>query len=153
MRTLWILVADAALARVLVQPAANAELEETETLTDAAAHAQRSDLRRDAYGRRGGGDLQRDGGNATSSAGDDELHREADLFARRVADRLAELHRKQGFEGLFVIAEPQFLGRLRQVLPEAVTAVVVGTSNKDLIHADLRTIRAHVAEQLPTRGA
>lgn len=153
MRTLWILVADAALARFLVQPAANAELEETETLTDAAAHARRSDLRRDAYGRRGGGDLQREGGNATSSAGDDELHRESVLFARRVADRLAELQRKPGFEGLFLIAEPRFLGHLRQVLPEAVAAAVVGTSDKDLIDADLRTIRARVAGQLPTRGA
>jgi len=139
MSTLWILVADAAVARILTLPAPGADLEDVEQLTDAAAHARRADLRRDAYGRRGGGDL-RMGGNATSSASDDEQHREAAAFARRVAERLGEAYRQQRFDALRLVAEARFLGLLRKALPPEVAAVVQDEIDSDLVHADRREL-------------
>src|SRR5947209_5655748 len=53
MKSIWILVADESLARIFASHADSAPLVVVEELTDAAAHADRADLRRDAYGRRG----------------------------------------------------------------------------------------------------
>jgi protein required for attachment to host cells len=139
MSTLWILVADAAVARILNRPASGTDLEDVEQLTDAAAHARRADLRRDAYGRRAGDDL-RMGGNATSSAGEDEQHLEAEGFARRVAERLDQAHRQGRFDALQVVAEPRFLGLLRKALTPQVAAAVVGEVDKDLVHDDRRAL-------------
>ena len=74
---LWVLVADEGVARLLKLPEEGGDLEDVTTLTDAAAHANNADLRRDAAGRRGN--------NVTASAGVDESHQEAMSFAARVA--------------------------------------------------------------------
>ena len=78
---LWVLVADEGVARLLRLPEEGGDLEDVTTLTDAAAHADKADLRRDAAGRRGN--------SVTASAGVDELHQEAISFASRVAKSLA----------------------------------------------------------------
>src|SRR5687767_12144785 len=72
----WILLADEGRARILETRKQGEDLAEIEEMTDPAAHADNADLRRDAYGRRGGDDL-RMGGNATSSAGEEKLDHEA----------------------------------------------------------------------------
>ena len=135
----WVLVADEGIARIYERPASGGDLEDVEQLTDAVAHADRADLRRDAYGRRAGGD-PRMGGNVTSSASDDELHREGALFAARVAERLAEALQQKRFEALHVVAAPRFLGQLRKAFDRHVSGCIVGELAKDLIHADRREL-------------
>src|SRR5690606_13861890 len=99
MRTTWVVVADEGLARIFEIPGRNEDLVELETLTYAPARADAADLRRDAYGRRaGGGTLS--GSYLTASAGEDELHREAELFARRLAQWMLEKKRAHAFEAL-----------------------------------------------------
>ena len=56
METIWVLLADEGRARILAMRRAGRDLEEVDELTDAAAHADDADLRRDAYGRRSGAD-------------------------------------------------------------------------------------------------
>jgi len=114
MRTTWVLLADEARARFLELPDDGGDLREVDQMTHASSQADIADLRRDAHGRRGHNDL-RMGGNATASAGEDELHREADLFARRVAERLSQAQQSQRYAELRVAAAPRFLGHLRQV--------------------------------------
>ena len=87
METTWIVLADEGRARILATRAPGTDLAEVEEMTDAAAHADNADLRRDAYGRRAGPD-QRMGGSAVSSAGEEKLDHEAELFARRIAGGL-----------------------------------------------------------------
>ncbi len=137
--TEWIVVADAAVARILARPSPDTDLQEVEQLSDSAAHASEAALRRDAYGRRGGDDL-RMGGNATSSAGLDQEHLESIGFARRVAARLHEALQQKRYETLRIAADPRFLGQLRKELSPQVAAVVKEDLDKDLVNEDLRSL-------------
>jgi len=123
-RTTWVVVADEALARIFEIAGNGEDMVEVETLTFASGRADGADLRRDAYGRRAGsGTLS--GSYPTASAGEDELHHEAELFARRVADWLLEKKRANRYETLKIAAAPRFLGLLRKMLDPQVAADVV----------------------------
>jgi protein required for attachment to host cells len=135
----WIVLADEGRARILAMREPGTDLAEVEEMTDAAAHADNADFRHDAYGRRGGSDL-RMGGNNTESAGEEKLDHEAELFARRVADLLAQAHRQGRFERLRIAAAPRFLGRLRKVLAPQVAQVVDDELDKDLLQLDRRAL-------------
>lgn len=128
----WVVVADAGRARFLTRDHAGQDLEELETLTDAAARADNADLRRDAFGSRNGGTM--------ASAGEDKLDHEEELFARRVAQRLLEAHQARRYDQLRICAAPHFLGRLRKVLAPEVTAAVVDELDKDLLQLDARAL-------------
>jgi protein required for attachment to host cells len=136
---LWVLTADEAFARVLALPGRGQDLEEVELLTDAASRADEADLRRDAHGRRaGGGTLA--GGNVTTSAGESELHQEAQLFAHRVAQWLAEAHQKGRFTALRIAAAPRFLGLLRKALSTPVAQAVIDDCPLDLVKLNRREL-------------
>ncbi len=140
----WVLVADEAIARIVALQGAGKAAEPVEELTDAAAHADADDLRRDAQGRRAGGAptpgptgslaAQRGSSTATASAGEGPQHIEAEKFARRVAERLEERLREGRFDELQIIAAPRFLGLLRKALSQAVLSTVTRQIDKDLIH-------------------
>jgi protein required for attachment to host cells len=143
-KTVWVLVADEAVARFLLWNGDVGELENLETLTDAAAHANEGDFDRDAAGRRTPGHNvgARQGGthhasspsSVTASAADAEGHLEAKDFARRVAQHLTEAWRSRRFDELRIAAAPRFLGHLRKELDAKVSASVSEELNKDLIH-------------------
>ena len=118
-KKIWVLVADEAIARILQWPGRGVELVPVEELTDPAAHAKGTEVNSDAFGRRSAGAPAGVIGNAiqagaTASAGEDVQHRQADLFARTVAQRLDERLREQRFDELRVAAAPRFLGLLRR---------------------------------------
>ncbi len=140
-KTIWAVVADEAIARLLERPDNGGELQPVEELTDPAAHAKNAELRDDAHGRRDGGQPATPGGGpqnqpgtVTTSAGDSQQHLEAERFAKRVADRLGERLRERRYDELRIAAAPRFLGNLRKALPAQVTAVVTRELDKDLIH-------------------
>lgn len=145
-KTIWVVVADEAIARILERNADSGELEPVEELTEPAAHAKGQDLRRDAVGRRaatGSGRLATPG-NATASAGVDERHLEADGFARRVAAHLeAALHAGR-YDELRLVAAPRFLGLLRKQLHSEVSKRVSESLDKDLVHMVNSDITARV---------
>ena len=136
---LWVLLADEGRARILELREEGADLQEVEELTDAAAHADNADLRRDAYGRRAGSGTNLASSN-TESAGEEKLDHEADLFARRVAERLMQAHRQQRYSQLRIAAAPRFLGRLRKHLDAEVMQVLVDELDKDLLQLDRREL-------------
>jgi protein required for attachment to host cells len=131
MEPTWVVVADEGCARFFSH-SADEELTPVDELTDAGAHADNADLRRDAYGRRGS--------SVTSSAGEDKLGHEAEGFARRIAERLAQAHREQRYVELRIAAAPRFLGRLRRVLDPEVAKTVVEEIDKDLLQLDRREL-------------
>lgn len=144
--TIWVVVADEAIARILERTEDGDELEPVEELTDPAAHAKGQDLRRDAVGRRaasasGGLATQ---GNATASAGADERHLEADGFARRVAAHLETALHQGRYDELRLVAAPRFLGLLRKQLHPEVTKRVRESLDKDLVHMVNSDITARV---------
>jgi len=121
-------------------------------ITDEEAHARRRDLRRDAHGRRAGGD-QRMGGNVTSSAGDDELHLEGAQFAARVAQWLAQALQQKRYDDLRIVAAPRFLGQLRKALDKHVADVVVAEVGKDFTHANRRELTERFFPRPPPHTA
>lgn len=148
MTTTWIVVADEGRARILAQPQRGAELQEMEELTDAAAHAREADLQRGPHGRRahsGVGPVS----SITTSAGADPLEREADLFARRVAEFLSQALQQQRFGALHIAAAPRFLGRLREHLSPQVQQTVAQEINKDLLQFKGRELAQRVFGEEP----
>ena len=146
-KTVWVLVADEAIARILRWPDDGDELEDVEAMTDPAAHAREGDFQRDAAGRRAGSAPQgssrstqqqrlRGASSVTASAGEENVHLEAQAFARRVAAHLAEALRQKRFDELRIVAAPRFLGHLRKELDPQVQAAISDELNKDLIHED-----------------
>src|SRR5687768_1953816 len=100
MASTWIVLADEGRARILEMPDRGGDLVDVDELTDAAAHADNADLRRDAYGRRAPSGAGAMPGSNTESAGEEKLDHEAELFARRLAEHLAQARRAQKFEQL-----------------------------------------------------
>ena len=147
MKKIWVAVADEAITRFLQWPEVGDELESVEELTDADAHAEGAELRRDAEGRRAGSGTSpnthgqlRSSASVTSSAGEAAQHQHAELFAKRVAEHLSEALQKKRFDELQIIAAPRFLGLLRKALSPQVAAVVTIELNKDLVHMENRDI-------------
>jgi protein required for attachment to host cells len=146
MDTTWIVLADEGRARILERTDAGVDLQEVEDLTDAAAHAHNADLRRDAMGRRSPSDGHGANagsmmpGSSTSSAGEEKLDHEAELFARRLALRLTEARRAHRYDHLRIAAAPRFLGRLRKALDDEVRNVLDDEIDKDLLQLDRRSL-------------
>ena len=136
----WVLLADEGRARILEMRKPGTDLAEVEELTDPAAHADDADFRHDAFPRRGGGGPQRMGSDAVGSSAEDKLDHEAELFARRVSERLTQAHRQGRFQHLHIAAAPRFLGRLRKVLEPQVVKTVVEELDKDLLQLSRRDL-------------
>ena len=135
----WVVLADEGRARILELRERGADLEEVEELTQASAHAHSRDLNYDQHGRRaGGGGLI--AGNATVSAGESDRDKEAELFARRLSERLTEALREKRYTVLRIAAAPRFLGRLRKQLDADVIASLVDEQAKDLLQLDRRSL-------------
>lgn len=130
MPTTWIVVADEAIARILQSEDGHAT-EPVQELTDPDAHAKGAELRRDAGGRRA---VSGTGGNATTSAGPNERHVEAEVFSRRVADYLGRAYHEHRFDELRIVAAPRFLGLLRKSMNHDLARVVSQEIDKDLVH-------------------
>ncbi len=153
--TIWVVVADEAIARILERNVDTRELDPVEELTHAAAHARGQDLRRDAVGRRAGAGAagsRGTPGNATASAGTDERHLEAAEFARRVAGHLEAAFHQRRYDELRLVAAPRFLGLLRKSLHPEVAKLVREALDKDLVHMVNSDITARVFPRPDTGG-
>jgi protein required for attachment to host cells len=150
-KTQWVVVADEAIARVMSLPTEAGDLEEVTTMTNPDAHATGAEFRRDAQGRRSGGD-SRMGGNATASASDTQSHQEAAVFAQQVADWLADAERGNRYDELTVVAAPRFLGLLRKALSPQVTKTIVKEVDKDVIHESMADLTKRLFRAPMTRA-
>jgi protein required for attachment to host cells len=151
MKTAWVLVADEAIARIFEQPPGGGELVPVEDLTDPDAHAREAEMHHAPHGRRagGGGNAQ---GSATVSAGDSERHQHAQLFAARIAERLAEHHRQKRYELLHILAAPRLLGYLRKALEPELSGVIASTQDKDVVQETPAQLAQRLAGN-PNAGA
>jgi protein required for attachment to host cells len=131
--TTWILIADAADARVFASDDEGRTLRRVVEVPDPVAWKKESDLGSDRPGRGNSRGLR--GRTSTFALAP---HGEAkDVAERRFAGHLAELlseARHQGrYQGLVIAAPPRFLGMLRKSLDAVVNACLVGTIHKDLM--------------------
>ncbi|RZL34105.1 MAG: host attachment protein [Rubrivivax sp.] len=145
MKTHWVVVADEAIARILEKPRDGGDLTPVEELADPDAHAREADMHRAPHGRRSGGGTI---GQATVSAGDSERHQHAQLFAARIAERLAECHREKRYDLLHILAAPRLLGYLRKALPPDVANAVASTQDKVVVQESLAQLTQRISTNL-----
>ena len=137
--TTWIVVADGDQARIFEERQRAGEVREVEAhrmgrvggdYPRAAAHGATVHDRA-GYGQHG--------------AGERVPHQEAeDRFLERVAESLVEPLRHNTFESLVIMAPPRALGVLRQALPKAAQARLVGTDPHECIRETAEDIRGRL---------
>ncbi|WP_323845430.1 host attachment protein [Microbulbifer magnicolonia] len=141
----WVLVANQSQARLFEAAKRASKLHEFETLIHPESRMKGLDLESDAPGRAfdSGGLGRHAMGNAS------ELHRRnGQVFAREIAHAL-ERGRKEGrFEKLYIVAEPQMVGSLRDSLKAPTRATIAGEMRKNLVNCDAEEIRAQLPEWL-----
>lgn len=148
METVWIVLADAARARILsCEGRACHGLKDVEALSHSESRAYNRDLVTDRPGRSwasASGDARHGMDEPT-----DPAQRERERFARQVADRLLEAFREGAYKRLVIIAAPTFLGVLRDLLDRNVAQAVCLELAKNIVKIDEpASLRAHLPDFL-----
>ncbi len=143
-----IVVADQAEARFYDTEPPDAALHPAGRLSEAQARLHDRDLVSDRPGRvfdHAPGPGRRGAVAHHATGGERRPHRHVELlFARRIAEALA-LARSQGrIDRIVLMAEPGFLGLLRQVLPPGLGSSIAAEVPKDLVHQSEEVVRAHL---------
>lgn len=147
-----VVVADRAEARFYDTERLGSKLALVGQMTDPAAHLRNRDYKSERPGRvfdhapsgaRRGAVAHHDTGGER-----EPLKHEAELFARRIVDELEKAHHRDRFDKVVLIAAPEFLGNLREVMPKSLHAMLALEIRKDLVHQDERAIRTHLPADL-----
>jgi protein required for attachment to host cells len=140
----WVLVADAAEAKIYSQTKRNADLVEITSMQHPEAHEQEQELTSDRPGHIVGGGRHAHGMAQHSSAKEQSNV----VFAKSLAKHLDQARQSGEFSQLVLFAAPSFLGHLRAELSEPTRRVVAYESNKDLVRETASAIKAHLPEDL-----
>ncbi|WP_394754398.1 host attachment protein [Crenothrix sp.] len=145
MKLTWILVANSTHARIFTADTPSSALEEIGDLAHTEGRLYTRELTTDLPGRVKGGQSSR---HALEQPTDPKKH-EADIFAHQLAEHLEEAYNANKFKQLLIIAEPSFLGLLRQCLPEHIKKQVCLELDKNITLQSAADIRKHLPEYLP----
>lgn len=139
--TTYIVVADAARARIFTRDSLN--LAEKESLVHAAGRLHEGDLITDQRG-----DVQESMSSTSRSSGQENVasQHENELFAKEVATRLKSARVDNSLEKLILVAPPKFLGLLREKLDGPTQKLVIHSLSKDLSKASLNDIQDAVSD-------
>ena len=140
----WIVVSDAARARLFSRDAEH-KLALVDTLKHSESEAHEGDLRTGGKGEihdsGGSGQHQADPQTTTS-----EKH--ADIFAKQVTERLKSGLNDDAFKELVIVADPSFLGRLRDHMDNPLRDTVRKTLDKNWAQHDTQQIEKQLDNQL-----
>ncbi|MGP9685340.1 host attachment protein [Halomonas sp. AOP25-F1-15] len=139
--TTYIVVADAARARIFTRDALT--LEEHESLVHAQGRLHEGDLVTDRRG-----DMHDATSTTSRSAGEEgsASKHENELFAKEVANHLYAARVDNRMEKLIMVAPPKFLGLLRDKIDGPTQKLVIHSLSKDLSKASLGDIQAAVSD-------
>jgi protein required for attachment to host cells len=130
--TTWAVVANQTSARLFIVGRGRA-IEEIEDAFNPRGRASDRDIDADRPGRVF--DSMGSGRHAMSR--EHSPHEQAaEDFARAIAERLSAARTANDLDALVVIAEPRFLGRLRDAFDAHIAALVIATLDKDLVKLD-----------------
>jgi protein required for attachment to host cells len=144
MADLWVLVADSSRARVFKAEGAEAKLTEVEDLAHPEGHLHEVELTSDLPGR------TFDGSGPERHAMQEQTppkRYEAITFAKRIASRMESARNNHEFGKLVLVAEPRFLGILRDNLSAECVKMITLQVDKNLVQLGVREIR----DRLPAR--
>jgi protein required for attachment to host cells len=89
-------------------------------------------------------------GSGHSLSREVEAHEhEAIVFTRELAGALEEARNRQAFDRLVLVAEPGFLGLLRNALSAQTSKLVTDSLTKDLAHLASHELPPHLGAVLP----
>jgi protein required for attachment to host cells len=146
MKLFWILVADSSRARIFTADTPSSPLEEIEDIVHTEGRLFDREITSDLPGRMrhpGGA-----GGHAYDPSSDPKKH-EASNFAHSIAQLLEEALSANKYDRLVIIAEPSFLGMLRNNLSEQVKKIVCLELDKNVTTQSAVDIRGYLPEYLP----
>jgi protein required for attachment to host cells len=137
----WILIANRAGARIVDKQANNFSLVET------IAHEQGRLRDRDIDSDKQGRSFDRVGGGRHALSASESAHEhDAKAFAQQLADKLRAERNAKRFERLVLVAEPHFLGLLRDALDSVTARTVIASVSKDLSRTAMVDLGAHLPE-------
>lgn len=144
MNDVWVVVASSTRCRIFTQRKHSGPLQQVEELDHPEGRLRGRDLASDRPGR-----AFDSAGNRRHAMGQhtDPVEQENIRFAKTVATTIDDARKKDRFERLVLIADPRFLGHLRQGLSQATRHLLTTELHKNLADADPRSIR----EALPYR--
>lgn len=149
MKSFWILVADSARARIFTADTPSSPLEEIEDIAHTEGRLYDREITSDLPGRmRHAGGI---GGHAYDPSSDPKEH-EASNFSHSIAQHLETARSENKFDQLVIIAEPSFLGMLRNNLSEQVKKVVCLELDKEITTQSATEIREYLPRYLPSLG-
>ena len=132
MNKTWVVAADTSRARIFVSDKPVSGLEEIQTLSHPEARLHEGDLLTD------------------TTEGEPDMHKQADAdrFAAHVCATI-EAGRKSGeFNKIYLVAAPNFLGKLRKHQSNAMKQVLAGEVDKNLAAHSPEDIRKQLPEYL-----
>ena len=149
MNATWIVSANASRARFFSQANAAAPLEEVnDMVNDGARLRMVESSESDKIGPTSGTKSMHNTGGAVPNklyeprqTPDEHA---AELFARDIVAYLEESQRAGRFQELCLVVSPQFLGMLRKLLPQQLTALVKLELNKDYTMSGAQELRGHL---------
>ncbi len=141
----WIVVSDAAQARIFSRHAAASALKPVDTLTHSQSRLHEGDLRTG-----GKGETHESTGSSVHQPDPQTTtgEKHADIFAKEVAQALKRGRIDNAYNDLVLVADPSFLGRLRDHLDNPTRAYVTQTIDKNWAQHDAREIGRLLADKL-----
>ena len=146
MKLTYIVVADNVRARIFTAETPSSSLQELDALAHMEGRLHDREMTSDLPGKiKGEGSI----GHAFEQPTDPKKH-EASLFAHRIAGYLEDARNDKKFEQLLIIAEPSFLGLLRNQMPEQLKKLVCFELDKNITTHSVDDIRKHLPTYLPS---
>lgn len=139
----WIAVADRNRCRIFQQTGRNGPLEEIVDLVAPATRLKNQDINTDRHGR--AFDSAGQGRHAMGSSVE-PVEQEAIRFAKDVAAKLDAGRQQNSFGRLYIVAEPRFLGYLRQNIGRPLKETVAAEIDKDWTSQSAEVIRTRLRE-------
>ncbi len=142
----WVVVADAARARIFTADTTLEEFEMVETLHHPDSRKKESELVSDTHAPH----ARRGARSGPAQHGSHHEH-ELEVFAKEVAQHLEGAHAAGTYGSLVLVSPARFLGVLRQELPKGAASAVEATLSKDYSRMPSEQIRVQVAAALADR--
>lgn len=141
----WIITADEGRARIFSEAAPSGPLREIAGMVNTGARMRTLDKVSDKLSPKAAGASTHSTGGATPTSQyqpqQTPAEREAEFFARSVADYLLEAWQAGQFQKLELFAAPRFLGVLRAVLDSQLKPLVIHESDKDYTRLNAHQLR------------
>lgn len=145
MTTTWVVIADAARARIVLSEGRNKPFRDIEQLVHGESRLRDTDRISDRPGR--SFDSHGEGRHAMEP-GTDPADQEAIRFAADIANHLRQARTGNEFDALVLVAPPRFLGLLRKAMDPGSRERVRAEIHKEFTQLDDEEIRRRIMEHL-----